>query len=333
MSAPVSIDDMLESNQIKEREKEENEALLDSVNSSELERVLIDGLALLKIIQHAERGDNNNLSGFLLGADFSTELEVTDTFVFNDETYNGEKFDNILLHLREINCDNRQIGWYQIMDSNSSYLSSTIILDQLTFQRDIPRSTLIVYDPIKTLTERRLYLKAYHLTKEFLESFKGDDFSKEPISITQKFDELLSTVPISIRNPEIVSCYLRLYAKPNEIDFNLNSIFESNASAIEQDLNYLYDSASVVLSQQERVLSYKKSIKKRMQQNGDVSNYIFPAQQDFLLALCRTSSLTQELKDCINEEQIQSDIFIKSDDVSDPKNVKRVQQKRKGRNN
>jgi len=336
----VDVSDMLELNQKKELEIEETQALIEAVTSSELERVTIDGLAVLKILQHAERSDTKNSSGFLLGTDFDSELQITDSFIYNEETYTGENFDELVRHLSEINCDNRQIGWYQIMDSNSSYLSSSIIQDQLAFQKETPRSTLIVYDPYKTLAERRLYLKAYRLTKDFLKLFKGDDFSKEPIPISQKYDEILDVVPISITNSETVSCYLRLYAKPNELDYNLNYLFESSSSATQLDLNYLMDSTTHLLAQQERFMKYKRAIKNRIKQNADISNYTFPVQQDFLLALDRTETVANELKENTFEDQAQNDILfhandetIESKEPAKNKVSKKGQQKKKNKKN
>lgn len=78
MSADIS--DMLESNQKRMSKEEEKSDLVEAVNSSKLDHVLIDALAVLKIIQHAESSKSKSSSGFLFGTDFNEELQITDAY-------------------------------------------------------------------------------------------------------------------------------------------------------------------------------------------------------------------------------------------------------------
>lgn len=101
--------------------------------------------------------------------------------------------------LRRVNVDNNTVGWYQSAFLGS-FINSSIVEAQYTYQKEIPSSVVVVYDPFRT-TRGSLALKvpfdflllsfcifptsppshthqAYRLTDAFMEMFSKRDFSQ-----------------------------------------------------------------------------------------------------------------------------------------------------------
>lgn len=78
--------------------------------------------------------------------------------------------------LRAVNVEHHIVGWYR-----SAYLghfvTREVVINQFEYQKDIPNSVFIVFDPTRT-TAGRLALKAYRLTEEFMELFRKQQFGQ-----------------------------------------------------------------------------------------------------------------------------------------------------------
>lgn len=90
--------------------------------------VQLDGLVLLKLINHSKEAMPDVVSGQLLGLDVGGKLEVTNSFPFpaglSEEQSDQYQID-MMRHLRTVNVDNNTVGWYQ-----SAYLGT--FFDQVT---------------------------------------------------------------------------------------------------------------------------------------------------------------------------------------------------------
>lgn len=109
--------------------------------------------------------------------------------------------------LRTVNVDNNTVGWYQ-----SAYLGTFFdqgLLDaQFTYQKHIPNSVVIIYDPFQT-TRGRLVLKAYRLTDSFMKlyekgKFTYEMFTKNGLDSTDIFQE----VAVKVHNSHLVHGFL-----------------------------------------------------------------------------------------------------------------------------
>ena len=84
--------------------------------------VQLDGLVLLKIINHSKEAMPDVVTGQLLGLDIGQKLEVTNSFAsplgLSDDAADAYQVE-MMKHLRTVNVDNNVVGWYQ-----SAYLGT-----------------------------------------------------------------------------------------------------------------------------------------------------------------------------------------------------------------
>ena len=180
--------------------------------------VQLDGLVLLKIIAHSRDALPDVVSGQLLGLDIGSKLEVTNAFPFplglNEADSDAYQLE-MMRHLRTVNVDNNTVGWYQ-----SAYLGTFfdqgLLEAQYTYQRHIPASVVVVYDPFQT-SKGRLVLKAFRLSDEFMRVFGASTAGSEarPKFSYEEFNKLgldssdiFQQVPIKVHNSHLVHGFL-----------------------------------------------------------------------------------------------------------------------------
>lgn len=175
--------------------------------------VQLDGLVVLKIIQHCTENVPEVVTGQLLGLDFeeTSTLEVTNCYPFpsmNDKEDETDAYQQEMLEcLRTVNVDCNVVGWYSSA-LLGSFLSSSIIDIHYEYQKKIPSSVVVVYDPFRT-TRGRLALKAYRLTEEFMQLYAKGDFSHTGFA-EFKLDSrgIVEEIPIKVHNSHLVHGFL-----------------------------------------------------------------------------------------------------------------------------
>mmetsp|Transcript_17243 Transcript_17243/g.22435 ORF Transcript_17243/g.22435 Transcript_17243/m.22435 type:complete len:336 (-) Transcript_17243:84-1091(-) len=185
-------------------------------------RVKIEGLALLKIVKHCHESLPAMVTGSLLGlTDGTGALEITHSFPFPDSKHHnknnsgddgiaaedaagleGHEFQlEMMRMLREVNVDNNCVGWYQSMYLGI-YSTSNLLENQLSYQTDLsPNAVVILYDPMQT-TNGSMVLKCYRLSDECIASKKRDDNTF--INPKNIFEE----IPVILTNPGLVRALL-----------------------------------------------------------------------------------------------------------------------------
>lgn len=182
-----------------------------------IREVVIDGIAVLKIVKHCNESLPTMVAGSLLGLDSDGVMEITYSYPFpipkSDNDGEPDEFDGseyqieMMKMLRDVNIDNNCVGWYQSM-----YMGTVCTGDVVTYQYGYQsseelseNSVVLMYDPIQS-KKGNLILKAFRLSRKFIEMkrSKSNDF----ISPSEILDEL----PLKIRNMGIISAYLRCLA-------------------------------------------------------------------------------------------------------------------------
>ena len=135
------------------------------MSSSKIDTVQLDGLVLLKIINHCKEAMPDVVSGQLLGLDTGSTLEVTACYPLPsslssaaEDTYQLE----MMKMLRTVNVDNNAVGWYQSAYLGS-FFDSSLVDAQYQYQRAVRSSVVIVYDPSQT-SRGRLTIRAFRLS-------------------------------------------------------------------------------------------------------------------------------------------------------------------------
>jgi translation initiation factor 3 subunit H len=183
--------------------------------NKDVEEVVIDGLAVLKIVKHCREGLPQLVSGALLGLDQKGVLEITHSFP-GVSTTTREGFDEaaegdyaeqdleyqleMMTSLREVNIDNNRVGWYQSMFLGT-FNNFKLIQNLLSYHESIPNSVVVLYDPVQT-ANGSLTIRAFRLSEKFLELSKRAQNEFIPPS------EILQELPIKIRNPGLINAFL-----------------------------------------------------------------------------------------------------------------------------
>eukprot|EP01116_Phalansterium_solitarium_P003352 TRINITY_DN14170_c0_g1_i1.p1 TRINITY_DN14170_c0_g1~~TRINITY_DN14170_c0_g1_i1.p1 ORF type:complete len:331 (-),score=93.40 TRINITY_DN14170_c0_g1_i1:92-1084(-) len=189
-------------------------------DADRIDVVELDGLVVLKIIQHSQDHLPELVTGQLLGLDRddgnTSVLEVTSSFPYPSRSSDleeeagegGETYQYDMMRcLREINFDYNTVGWYS-SSLMGSFLDETTIESQFNFQSNIKKSILLVYDPLKT-SQGVLSLRAFRLSAAFMDLYKSSTFTKDSITKAGlSFDHVYVEVPVKIHNAQLVNALL-----------------------------------------------------------------------------------------------------------------------------
>lgn len=185
--------------------------------------VQLDGLVLLKMIKHCTENVPEVVTGQLLGLDVDEKLEVTNCFPVPMDA-NDDEADEYQLEMmksfRNVNVDSNTVGWYQSA-LLGQWLNTSIIETQFNYQKAIPNSVVVVFDPFQT-SQGRLALKAYRLTKGFMDMYTAGDhssqgFAKNQVTASSIYEE----IPIKVHNSHLVHGFL--YELREKKSFNCES--------------------------------------------------------------------------------------------------------------
>lgn len=204
--------------------------------------VLLDGLALLKIVKHCGELLPNHASGALLGLDQKGTLEVTHSFpgVGAQENAGGRDYANqdleyqmeMMTSLREVNIDNNRVGWYQSMFFGT-FNTFALIQNLEAYHESIPHSVVILYDPVQT-ANGSLTVRAFRLSKAFID-LGGDKTNTSFISPS----EILEELPIKIRNPGLINACLFDLKRNAAFSCDFERLDLSTDPHLEKNLGYL----------------------------------------------------------------------------------------------
>lgn len=240
--------------------------------------VVIDGLAVLKIVKHCNDSLPTMVAGSLLGLDVNGSLEITYSYSFPvpkvegenssegaDELDGAEYQIEMMKMLRDVNIDNNCVGWYQSM-----YLGTICTNDVVGYQYSYQsseelsdNSIVIMYDPIQS-KKGSLVMKAFRLTEQFIE------MRKNKLNLFIKPSEILEELPLKIRNVGHVSAFLRCLqdSHKNELDCSFDALSMFNAdSQTEKQLELLGTWVDDLVGEQQKFQQYSKSVAKTRQEH------------------------------------------------------------------
>jgi translation initiation factor 3 subunit H len=83
----------------------------------------------------------------------------------------------MIRHLKEVNVDANNVGWYTSA-TMGNFINMGFIENQYHYQKDNERTVALVYDTSKS-SQGSLTLRAFRLTKTFMEAFKESKFTTE----------------------------------------------------------------------------------------------------------------------------------------------------------
>jgi translation initiation factor 3 subunit H len=256
-----------------------------------IREVIIDGLAVLKIVKHCNDNLPTMVAGSLLGLDVGGALEITYSYSFPGAKAEGdapvegvsdldgaEYQIEMMKMLRDVNVDNNCVGWYQSM-----YLGTMCTNDVVNYQYSYQsseelsdNSIVIMYDPIQS-RKGTLVIKAFRLTEKFMELKRNKVNKFIPPA------DILEEIPLKIKNIGYVSAFLRCLqdSHRNELDCEFEALsMAGGESNTEKHLDLLSNSVDEILLEQQEYQKYAGSsskirqehirwLNKRLQDNAD----------------------------------------------------------------
>ena len=176
-----------------------------------INRVYVEGLVILKIIKHCqEEGPLSEVQGTLLGLIRDGELEVTNCFPLprrsEDDEDDHHDYQHVMMrHLRNVNVDHLNVGWYQSSPYGGSASKLETVDSQYVYQSTIEESIVLLYDPIRT-QRGHLSIKVYRLTNQALKLCKEGEFTIETLkNHRMSSDKFIEEIPVTIRNSNLIT--------------------------------------------------------------------------------------------------------------------------------
>jgi translation initiation factor 3 subunit H len=239
---------------------------------AEIKRVEIDALVILQVMKHCRQHVPNTVSGVLLGLDVEDTLQVTHSFGYaqkqadehlqeDSEVYQLD----MLKRLREVNVDSNTVGWYQTTHLGQ-FFSEQVIETQYAYQMQIPRTILLVYDPLQSAIGKPAF-KAFRLTPEFVK--KQTEAREANQSALNDFPsgDMFMEIPISIHSPVIVEAFLVDWciSDPISTSAQLDTLDVENQAFVEKNVQLLISSLQELAEEQQKLQMHERQAARQQQ--------------------------------------------------------------------
>lgn len=237
-----------------------------SRSKDEIRHVEIDVLVILQIMKHCKQHVPFPVTGTLLGLDVGDTLQVTHSFgnvPKGGEEGRGSKDQDeegyekeMLKKLREVNVDSENVGWYQTTHLGQ-FFSEEIINQQWWYQDKIPKSIILVYDPLQSAIGKAAF-KAFRLSNAFMAKYTEAQASEAAMAAALAdftSSEMFVEIPISINSPAIVEAFLIDWciADPSSTTTQLDMLDMENQAFVEKNVKLLVDSLTELADQQQKL--------------------------------------------------------------------------------
>jgi len=199
-----------------------------------LREVQIEALVAMRIIKHSTATFPTPATGFLVGMDVGSQLQITNSFQFptalpesssSQDPYhqadaatiaaaapraksNVAYQNEMIKFLREVNVDAQGVGWY-LSTNMGNFINQNFIENQNFYQRAAEEKTVaLVFDASKT-SQGSLSLKAYRLSPSFVTAFREGKFTTESLQKSNlRYQDILIELPIKIHNSHLLTAFL-----------------------------------------------------------------------------------------------------------------------------
>merc|ERR1719473_490516 len=179
--------------------------------------------------------------------------------------------------LREVNVDANTVGWYQTTHLGQ-FFSNTVIETQYTFQREIPCSILLVYDPLQAAIGKPSF-KALRLTQQFMTrhaELQGNTSALNDFPASEMFHEY----PVYIHSPAIVEAFLVDWSLMDSTSTTqIESLDTENQVFLERNMQLLIGALQDLAEEQQKLQNYERQAAGRSPEKGKGKGYRNQAQR------------------------------------------------------
>jgi len=277
----------------------------------EIKHVQVDALVILQIMNHCKQNSPQAVTGQLLGLDVDDSLQVTHSFGYvqkgNDEAAvgghqdDGEQYQIEMQRLlREVNVDAHIVGWYQTTHLGQLF-SNTVVESQYLFQREIPCSILLVYDPLQAAIGKPSF-KALRLTEKFMA--RHADFQGANAAALNDFpaSEMFVELPVYVHSPAIVEAFLVDWSlMDTSSTTQIEALDTENQVFLERNLQLLITALQDLAEEQQKLQAFERQAGRQQPDKGKGRGYRNQASQPRQLDTMILSQQIQSYCKSINE--------------------------------
>jgi translation initiation factor 3 subunit H len=237
----------------------------DLLEGEDIKRVEVDALVILQIMKHCRQQAPQPVTGQLLGLDVDNVLQLTHSFGYVEKGVeeqgaqdDGEQYQmDMLRRLREVNVDSNTVGWYQTTHLGQ-FFSDTVIETQYFYQMQIPRSVLLVYDPLQSRIGKPAF-KALRLTPQFMAKYTETRESNKAALNDFPSGGMFVEIPISIHSPVIIESFLVDWSIMDPISTsNVDTLDVENQAFMEKNVQLLINSLQDLAEEQQKMQMYER---------------------------------------------------------------------------
>jgi len=223
---------------------------------------------LLKIIKHCKESVPDAVTGQLLGLCTEGVLEVTNSFpvpVATEDGDNGQYQVDMMRLLRQVNVDNNTVGWYQSAWLGG-FLTQQVLEAQYSYQRTLPGSVVVVYDPYRT-TAGRLAIQAYRLSDEFMKLYASKRVSHETFAdVNVQATGIFEEVPVKVHNSHLVHAFLYELREQKEMACEHDRLSLQVNPFLEKSLDEMSNLIEAYANEQGKFQFYLRQVTRQKQQ-------------------------------------------------------------------
>ncbi|KAI1456364.1 eukaryotic translation initiation factor 3 subunit 3 [Annulohypoxylon moriforme] len=204
--------------------------MADSTKDVPFKTVQVEALVVMKIVKHCSNSFPTAATGSIVGMDKDGILEITNTFPFPTvdvaNVESGHQNDasalaaaaprakanivyqnDMIRHLKEVNVDANNVGWYTSA-TMGNFVNPSFIENQYHYQRENERTVALVHD-VSRSSQGALSLRAFKLTRNFMTAFKEGKFTTESLQKSKlSFKDVLVEFPVNVHNSHLLTSYL-----------------------------------------------------------------------------------------------------------------------------
>ncbi|RVX73257.1 Eukaryotic translation initiation factor 3 subunit H [Exophiala mesophila] len=176
-----------------------------------LKAVQLEALLVMKVIKHCASRFPTTATGSLVGMDVNGTLEITNSFPFPivdlppEAQYEQQHFNSaaaapraksntayqaeMIRHLREVNIDANNVGWYTSANLGN-FVNLNFIENQYHYQKEMNERTVA-------------------LVHDFMTVYKDNKFTTDNLQKSGfKYSDILVELPVQIHNSHLVTTFL-----------------------------------------------------------------------------------------------------------------------------
>lgn len=157
---------------------------------------------VMKIIKHCSQTFPTTATGFVVGMDAKSTLEITNSFPFptvdapvTDTHHDNNAVSNhaaaaprhkantvyqneMIRKLREVNVDANNVGWYTSANLGN-FVNMNMIENQYHYQKELNERTVAIVHDVSRSSQGSLSLRAFRLSPAFMLAYKENKFTTE----------------------------------------------------------------------------------------------------------------------------------------------------------